>query len=63
MLKRLLPYDLVGEYKPGTKMAMADYGSRAPLSKETHREFRITNNDIGIKCIQLKERKPTETRV
>ena len=28
---------------------MADYGSRAPISEENHREFRITNNDIGIK--------------
>ena len=49
MLKRHLPYNLVVDYKPGSKMAVADYGSRAPISEENHREFRITNNDIGIK--------------
>ena len=30
-------------------MAVADYGSRAPISEENPREFRISNNDIGIK--------------
>ena len=49
MLERLLPYDLVVEYKEGKKIAVADYGSRAPISEENHREFRISNNDIGIK--------------
>ena len=49
MLERLMPFDLVVDYKPGSKMAVANYGSRAPISKGNHREFRITNNDIGIK--------------
>ena len=49
MLERPLPYDLVVEYKEGEKMAVADYRSRAPISDENHREFRISNNDIGIK--------------
>ena len=49
MLERLLPYDLVVEYKPGTKMAVADYGSRAPMTQGDHREFRISDNNIGIK--------------
>ena len=35
MIERLMPF--------------ADYGSRAPISKGNQREFRITNNDIGIK--------------
>ena len=52
MLERMLPYDLVVEYKPGTKMAVADYGSRAPMTQEDHREFRISNNDIGSKSKQ-----------
>ena len=30
-------------------MAIADYGSRAPITEGVHREFRITNNDIGLK--------------
>ena len=37
------------EYREGKKMVVADYGSRAPISKGNHREYRITNNDIGIK--------------
>ena len=37
------------EYKEGKKMDVADYGSRAPISEDNHREFRISNNDIGIK--------------
>ena len=49
MLERLLPYDLVVEYKEAKKMDVADYSSRAPISEENHREFRISNNDIGIK--------------
>ena len=49
MLERLLPYDLVVEYKPGTKMAVADYGSWAPMTQGDHREFRISDNNIGIK--------------
>ena len=49
MLERLLPYDICVEYKPGTKMAVADYGSRAPMTQGDHREFRITDNDIGVK--------------
>ena len=48
MLERLLPYNIEVEYKEG-KMAVADYNSRAPISDENHREFRISNNDIGIK--------------
>ena len=49
MMERLLPYSLEVEYREGKKMAVADYGSRAPISKGNHREYRITNNDIGIK--------------
>ena len=49
MQEHLLPYDLVVEYKEGQKMAVAVYGSRVPISEENHREFRISNNDIGIK--------------
>ena len=49
MLERLLPFDMVVEYKPGTKLAVVDYGSRAPITEEEHREYRISNNDIGIK--------------
>ena len=30
-------------------MAIADYGSRAPITEGEHREFRISNNDIGLK--------------
>ena len=30
-------------------MAVADYGSRAPMTQGDHREFRITENDIGVK--------------
>ena len=39
MLELLLPYDIMAEYKPGTKMAVADYGSRSPISEENHRQF------------------------
>ena len=49
MMERLLPYSFEVEYKEGKKMAVADYGSRAPISEGNHREYRITNNDIGIK--------------
>ena len=49
ILERLHPYNLVVDYKPGSKMAVADYGSRAPISEENHREFRISHNDIGIR--------------
>ena len=49
MLEKMLPYDLIVEYKPGSKMAVADYGSRAPMTQGDHREFRITENDIGVK--------------
>ena len=37
MLERLLPYDLVVEYEPGTKIVVADYSSRAPISEDNHR--------------------------
>ena len=49
MMERLLPYSLEVEYREGKKMAVADYGSRAPISEGNHREYRISNNDIGIK--------------
>ena len=32
MLERLLPYNIEVEYKEGKKMAVADYGSRSPIS-------------------------------
>ena len=37
MLERLLAYDLVVEYEPGTKIVVADYSSRAPISEDNHR--------------------------
>ena len=49
MMERLLPYNMEVEYREGKKMAVADYGSRAPISEGNHREYRISNNDIGIK--------------
>ena len=49
MMERLLPYNIEVEYREGKKMAVADYGSRAPISEGNHREYRISNNDIGIK--------------
>ena len=33
MLERLLPYDIIAEYKPDTKMAVADNRSRSPISE------------------------------
>ena len=44
-----MPYYMVVSYKPGTKMAVADYGSRDPMTQDNQREFGISNNDIGIK--------------
>ena len=49
MMERLLPYSFEVEYREGKKMAIADYGSRSPISEGNHRDFRISNNDIGIK--------------
>ena len=48
-MERLLPYNMEVEYREGKRMAIADYGSRAPISEGNHREYRISNNDIGIK--------------
>ena len=45
----MLPNNIEVEYTEGKKMDVADYGSRAPISEDNHREFRISNNDIGIK--------------
>ena len=30
-------------------MAIADYGSRSPISEGNHRDYRISNNDLGLK--------------
>ena len=30
-------------------MVVVDFGSRAPISQENHRELRVINNEIGIK--------------
>ena len=30
-------------------MAVADYGSRSSISEGNHRDYRISNNDIGLK--------------
>ena len=49
MMERLLPYSFEVEYREGRKMAIADYGSRAHISEGNHRDYRISNNDIGIK--------------
>ena len=38
MMERLLPYNIEVEYREGKKMAVADYGSRAPISEGNHRE-------------------------
>ena len=40
---------MVVEYRAGSKMAVVDYGSREPMTEGDHREYRISNNDIGIK--------------
>ena len=47
--EHLLPYDIIAEYKPGSKMAVVDFGSRDPISEDNHRESRIQNNNISIK--------------
>ena len=39
MMKRLLPYSLEVEYREGKKMAVADYGSRAPISEGNHQDY------------------------
>ena len=49
MMEGLLPYSFEVEYREGRKMAIADYGSRAPISEGNHRDYHISNNDIGIK--------------
>ena len=49
MLERLLPFDMVVEYKPGTKLAVVDYGSRAPITEEEHREYRSPTMTLASK--------------
>ena len=49
MLEKLLPYNICAQYTPGAKLGLVDFGSRAPITQDNHREFRIENNDIGIK--------------
>ena len=46
VLERLLPNNIEVE---GKEMDVVDYGSRTPISEGNQREFRISNNDIGIK--------------
>ena len=38
MMERLLPYSFEVEYREGRKMAIADYGSRPPISEGNHRD-------------------------
>merc|ERR1712002_772421 len=47
MVERLLPYSFEVQYREGRKMAIA--GSRSPISEGNHRDYRISNNDIGLK--------------
>ena len=49
MMEKLLSYNLEANTTPGIDIKIIDFGSRSPLTKGDHREFRIRNNEIGMK--------------
>ena len=57
MLEKTMMYNLEVKYKPGKEMAVADFGSRAPVLKGAHEDFISRNNEIGItiKSLRVKQ--------
>ena len=57
MLEKTMMYNFEVKYKPGKEMAVADFGSRAPVLEGAHEDFISRNNEIGItiKSLRVKQ--------
>ena len=49
-------YNFEVKYKPGKRMAVADFGSRSPCLEEAHKDFILGNNETGITVKSLRVR-------